>query len=1099
MWNRRTFQNPGNEYRAHPFWFWNGEMDDEQIRHQISEMAAQGVGGFFICARQGLTVPYLSQAWFHKVRFAVKEAKSKGMKVWLYDEYPYPSGMAGGEVTLEMPEAKQRALLHHTGRVSHGDHVSWTLPWAVILYAKAVPVNADGTHQWEQAIELRKQIGNIQLQQVYQETGLTSYNRKRFFTYETAFRLEWDVPEGEYEIFIFMEQEIDDFKYYGNFVDPLNEKAMKRFIELTHERYQEELGDDFGTVIKGMFTDEIAPLGRIPWSPQLPSFFKERTGYDLIEQLPALLRSDVPKAKQTRYDYYQSVHLLLRKSVHKQAHDFCEQAHIEYAAEVPSLRMTTQLYSHLPGGDSAHEKTGRSLEYILQRYGLNMRDNPKMVSSLARQLGRPRNMIECFHSVGWSMTLQDAKWMIDRMAAMGTNFYNFHAFFYTIGGLAKHDAPPSQFLQNPYWPYFRELGDYVGRISYLMSEGKADIRIALLDPTTTFWTLMGNPLHGFAYGGEEEEEKAQLDQLKEDWLILSNLLLRYRRDYDHLDPELFAEAQIREGNIEIGEATYEVLILPPMLNLEAAAWNQLQAFVRAGGKVITTGCLPVESVEPGCPDALDWEALGKKENVYSLPVDGAMEAKISEYLLPQLDEWLDDAAVLRVDNDPLHILQQFRIISAHEAALFLTNQEGETLQGKLQIDKKALLSRLGVNAKNDKNEVAVRYLSLRTGEVSKELPVTLSHWDKQDSNNKKYELEVTLAPYESVIFLLDVVPSNVMTDREPQIVPSPYQIKLPVTGRWTVTPEQDNKLRIGDFTLTVTDSLDQVHIQDLKVQAKTFIEQITSEAGSGLPLQFDQVFGTPKKAKVAYPLDAVYKSQFICHRKEENCLLFFDGSAISGNYVIEVNQHRLSASDFTPVWITDYTNIGTEIAPYLQVGLNEIRVRVEVTKDDDGIVDPLMLSGAFGVYYEDDRPVLAPLSESICALLPEPMIGFPHYAGTMSVKRTFECRAVEEKGSDQFELSFTDFRLQDVIEVLVNGQSLGIRAWSPYCWAGSTSLLREGDNDVEVKVTGTLIGLLEGTYFDQEQHAAVDVRIKQKEAQVTSQSTKIGTLGGNIK
>lgn len=1088
MWNIGTFQNPGNEYRAHPFWFWNGEMDDEQIRHQISEMEKQGVGGFFICARQGLTVPYLSQAWFHKVRFAVKEAKAKGMKVWLYDEYPYPSGMAGGEVTLEMPEAKQRALIHHTGRVSHGDNVSWTLPWAVILYAKAVPVRADGTYEWEQTIELRKQIGNIQLQQVYQETGLTSYNRKRFFTYETAFRLEWEVPEGEYEIFIFMEQEIDDFKYYGNFVDPLNEKAMKRFIELTHERYQEELGEDFGTVIKGMFTDEIAPLGRIPWSPQLPSFFKERTGYDLIEQLPALLRSDVPKAKQTRYDYYQSVHLLLRKSVHKQAHDFCEQAQIEYAAEVPSLRMTTQLYSHLPGGDSAHEKTGRSLEYILQRYGLNMRDNPKMVSSLARQLGRPRNMIECFHSVGWSMTLQDAKWMIDRMAAMGTNFYNFHAFFYTISGLAKHDAPPSQFLQNPYWPYFRELGDYVGRISYLMSEGKADIRIALLDPTTTFWTLMGNPLHGFAYGGEEEEEKAQLDQLKEDWLILSNLLLRYRRDYDHLDPEMLAEAQIREGNIVIGEASYEVLILPPMLNLEVAAWNQLQAFVSAGGKVITTGCLPVESVEPGSPGALDWEELCKKENVYSLPVDGAMEQKVSEYLLPKLDEWLDDAVVLRVENDPLHILQQFRMISAHEAVLFLTNQEGETLQGKLQIDKKALLSRLGTNAEIDNIQVDVRNLSLRTGETSERRSVT---------DHK--EVEVTLAPYEAVIFLFDVVPANVMTDREPKIVPSPYQIELPVAGGWMVTPEQDNKLRIGDFSLTVIDSLGQVHIQDLEVQAKTFIEQIAGEAGSGLPLQFDQVFGTPKKAKVAYPLDAVYKSQFICHRKEENCLLFFDGNAISGNYVIEVNQHRLSASDFAPVWITDYTNIGTEIAPYLQVGLNEIRVRVEVTKDDDGIVDPLMLSGAFGVYYEDDMPVLGALPESMDTLLPEPMAGFPHYAGTLSVKRSFEYRAVDEQGSDQFELLFTDFRLQDVIEVLVNGQSLGIRAWSPYCWAGSTSLLREGGNDVEVKVTGTLIGLLEGTYFDQEQHAAVDVRVRQNEAQLTSQSTKIETLGGNIK
>lgn len=58
-------------------------------------------------------------------------------------------------------------------------------------------------------------------------------------------------------------------------------------------------------------------------------------------------------------------------------------------------------------------------------------------------------MIECFHSVGWSMTLQDAKWMIDRMAALGTNFYNFHAFFYTIGGLAKHDAPHHSSYRTP--------------------------------------------------------------------------------------------------------------------------------------------------------------------------------------------------------------------------------------------------------------------------------------------------------------------------------------------------------------------------------------------------------------------------------------------------------------------------------------------------------------------------------------------------------------------------------------------------------------------------------------------------------------------------
>jgi len=34
--------------------------------------------------------------------------------------------------------------------------------------------------------------------------------------------------------------------------------------------------------------------------------------------------------------------------------------------------------------------------------------------------------------------------------------------------------------------------------------------------------------------------------------------------------------------------------------------------------------------------------------------------------------------------------------------------------------------------------------------------------------------------------------------------------------------------------------------------------------------------------------------------------------------------------------------------------------------------------------------------------------------------------------------------------------------------------LRPGDNDIEVRITNTLIGLLEGTYFDSEHHRLQD-------------------------
>ena len=84
----KLFRTPPAEYRPKPFWFWNGEMDRELIRRQLEEMADKGLGGAVICARQGLTVPYLSQAWFDLVEAACGEAERLGLEIWLYDEYP---------------------------------------------------------------------------------------------------------------------------------------------------------------------------------------------------------------------------------------------------------------------------------------------------------------------------------------------------------------------------------------------------------------------------------------------------------------------------------------------------------------------------------------------------------------------------------------------------------------------------------------------------------------------------------------------------------------------------------------------------------------------------------------------------------------------------------------------------------------------------------------------------------------------------------------------------------------------------------------------------------------------------------------------------
>ena len=197
------FHNPPTTYRLAPFWFWNGKMEPEEIVHQIREMAEKGVGGFFICARQGLEVPYLSEQWFRLVAIAIEAAQQYRLDAWLYDEYPYPSGMSGGEVILQHPEARHCQLLPHSLTIEGPQTLSYELPWARVLSAHAVPLNTDRNALTNSentivetqfiasmgpastvpsAIDLSPYIGSAPAQSIFQSTGLTKYTHKRFFT-----------------------------------------------------------------------------------------------------------------------------------------------------------------------------------------------------------------------------------------------------------------------------------------------------------------------------------------------------------------------------------------------------------------------------------------------------------------------------------------------------------------------------------------------------------------------------------------------------------------------------------------------------------------------------------------------------------------------------------------------------------------------------------------------------------------------------------------------------------------------------------------------------------------------------------------------------
>lgn len=1038
---------PTMRQRIKPFWFWNGDMNEAEIDHQLREMKEQGLGGAFICARQGQTIAYLNNQWFDRIAFACRKAKEYGLEVWLYDEYPYPSGVSGGEVLLRHPEAGHTVLSIQTYDAAGSEETECNLGWEKVMYAKAVRKLPDGTLDWNDTIDITDDIGVLQPQEIYQKTGLTAYNNKRFFSYGPTHVLNVTLPEGEWRLVICSSKALNDFKYYGNYFDPCNKAAVQTFIETTHEKYQKTLGDEMGKSVYGMFSDEVGLLGRLPWSEQLPAYFEKRFGYDIRSVLAAIGDKTYPDAAKIRYEFYQALHELFRESYHKPMADWCNEHNILYATEVPSMRRSTQIYSTVPGGDCAHEKLGRSLDWTYERDLHSYRSCAMGVSSVSRQMNRDYAMIESFHSVGWSMTLQDAKWMLDLLASMGINFYNVHAFYYTIDSITKHDAPPSQFLQNPYWKNYHLLADYAGRLSAWLSNTESLNTVAVLDPVVSYWTHLANSFQRFGYAGTDQDEETDLNTLKDDWMHIIKELRYSHIGADLIDTEIMAMAEIADGRMRIGKAEYNTLVITPNTAIERTATEKIKEFLKSGGRVIAIGLLPYEVVDE------DEQVEKTYQEIFGVEKD------------TKADYWQEGSGVEVIRNgnavfvstngNVKHAGSEEKWISLiAEAAAFpvsvsVPDKDRKSLFSSIRRGRDGELYIMLGNY--EKNYVDAE-LSLKEDQSSA-WHMSLENADITGMKMQSGIVKVSLAPFETKLIRFDRQPASAEEKDRPIII-------IDTANPMEVSIKGGNIYRMEMFEV----SLDRKNWKETEV--KTLIE-LCDASGilTGENLVYDSEFGTPKHIGIKYPVKLYYKTKVEIETLPGKAELLLDARCITGDYVISVNGHVLANCDFEAVFINDQNNRMQDVGAYLKQGENEIAVEVTAEHDWDGIRDPLYLVGDFGV--ADGRIVQMPKT---AALRKKYIEGFPYYSGDFIFKGSF----VAEPGVEaDLRLSCSD-EIHDCMEVIVNGETLGVRAFSPNTWHVKPGVLRK-ENTVEIIYTNTLIHMLEGSYFDYDEHETVKI------------------------
>ena len=541
-------KNPAGEYRSVPFWSWNDELEPEELIWQIRQMKEKGIGGFFMHARGGLKTPYMGEKWMACVRACVEEAKKCGMDPWLYDEEGWPSGFAGGEVT----------------KLGDRCHTRW------MELCKCTPADID----WNLSI-----LGIYSLDGHYLcgsgDEAVNAEKRK--------------LIRGKVQETVYVVSEKSN-PYY---VDVLNPDVIRKFLEVTHEKYKKEFPSELGTIIPGFFTDEpqFSKL-KIPYSYLLPEEFKKANGYELRDHLPALFL-DLPGCGSYRYDFWKVVSRMFTEGFCKTIYDWCQENHCQLTGHLmreDSLLMQMQAtagvmpsyeYMHVPGIDWLRRRISSPL-------------TPKQAGSAAAQLGRKFVLSEMFAMVGWDCSPEELKWIAEWQYVNGVNRMCQHLEAYSIRGIRKRDFPASQFYQQPWWEEYGDFNEYFARLGLLLTRGCVEVELLVLHPMHSGWML---------YDGQEEGEIVSFGQKFED---LSQLLADYHIDHHYGDETLIA----RHGKVEgdrfyIGECGYRAVVIPDMRCMDQSTVELLVQFAQKKGRIYRMGEFP-EYTSPKAREQLSY-------------------------------------------------------------------------------------------------------------------------------------------------------------------------------------------------------------------------------------------------------------------------------------------------------------------------------------------------------------------------------------------------------------------------------------------------------------------------------------------------------------
>lgn len=375
--------------------------------------------------------------------------------------------------------------------------------------------------------------------------------------------LNWKSPAGEWLVTVVYASP-KSLSY-----NPMHPLSGKKYVEYFFQRFEDRFPEDSKGGLNFFFSDELNfQLGNLIWDDYSQSEFKKRKGYDIVPYLSALFVDMGEKTAKYRLDYNGVMVSLSEEHFFEPVYRWHEDRGLIYGCDHGGRGLDVaefgdyfriQRWNQGPGCDQP-----KLSKHIIKN---------KVASSIAHMYNRPRVWLEGFHSSGWDTSSGKLLDAIFANFVQGQNLLSLHGLYYSTPDGWWEWAPPCNHFRMPYWAEMDKLLACSERLSYLLSQGYHCADVAMLYPVEPVVAGNGRASVDCAFKLGEE-------------------LYHQGIDFDFMDYESLARAEIKGSELQVAGESFRVLIVPEMETMRSTSIEKAVAFQKAGGTVIWVNRLP---------------------------------------------------------------------------------------------------------------------------------------------------------------------------------------------------------------------------------------------------------------------------------------------------------------------------------------------------------------------------------------------------------------------------------------------------------------------------------------------------------------------------